>query len=239
VTYSPAPGFTGNASFAYTVADNDGTVSAPATVTVRVNAPPVASDDAATTMVGTAVPIAVLGNDSDADGTLAVGTVAIVAPPATGSASVAPNGVVTYTPPASGTVPASFTYRVADNDGALSNVATVTVTIVANVAPVAADDAIVVATGGTVTVLVGGATSLLANDTDADADPLVVTVAPVVPPQRGALTLATNGTFSYVHDGSAPGYDEFTYQACDGRGGCDTARVAVRIGDLLYRDGFE
>jgi len=239
VTYTPAAGFAGTVAFTYTVADNDGGVSNAATVTVRVNAVPAAANDSANTPSGTAVPITVLANDTDADGTLVAGSVAVASPPASGTTSVAPTGVVTYTPAAGFSGIATFTYTVTDNDGAVSSPATVTVTVVANAVPLANDDAITVATGGTATTLVGGASSLTANDSDANADPLTVTITPVAAPTRGALTLAANGTFSYVHGGTLFGYDEFTYEVCDGRGGCDIARVTIRIGDALFSNGYE
>ena len=74
------------------------------------NAAPVAVNDAATTPESTAVTIAVLPNDTDADGDSL--TVTTVSTPAHGTASVNPNGTVTYTPVAAFNGSDSFTYSI-------------------------------------------------------------------------------------------------------------------------------
>ena len=68
ITYTPNNNFTGTDTFQYTAMDNDGATSNAATVTVRVNAAPVAVDDDPTTPQSTAVVINVLANDLDTDG---------------------------------------------------------------------------------------------------------------------------------------------------------------------------
>ena len=82
----------------------------------------------------------------------------------------------------------------------------------ANSSPVAVADAYQVNEGATLTVAVG--TGVLANDTDADGDPLTATVG--VTTVNGALTLAADGSFSYVHNGSETTTDTFTYSVSDG-----------------------
>ena len=70
VTYSPAANYSGGDSFSYTISDGQGG-SATATVSVtvtNVNNAPVAVNDSATTVEDQAVTIAVLANDTDADG---------------------------------------------------------------------------------------------------------------------------------------------------------------------------
>ena len=115
--------------------DNLGAASNVATVSITVNAPPVAANDTATTNKNTAVAVNVLANDSDPDGTLDATTVAIVGAAGHGTTSVNPtSGVVTYTPASNYTGPDSFTYTVKDNLGAASNVATVSITVNAPVA---------------------------------------------------------------------------------------------------------
>ena len=125
ITYTPGTTL-GNNTFTYTVKDNLGAVSNPATVTVFVNAPPVAANDSALTRSDKPVTINVLGNDSDVDGSLDASRVAIVSAPSNGTAVVNPNGTITYTP---GTTLGNntFTYTVKDNLGTVSNTATVTV----------------------------------------------------------------------------------------------------------------
>lgn len=80
--------------------------------------------------------------------------------------------------------------------------------------PIAVTENIVVAEGGAALTLVGGATSLLANDTDKENNTLTAIV--VTNPVNGVLTLNANGTFSYVHNGTNTISDSFTYKANDG-----------------------
>ena len=117
--------------------------------------------------------IAVLSNDEDSDGELDVDSVSIVSAPATGEALIESDGTlagttIEYAHDGSGEVDdeVTFTYTVADEDGVLSNVATVTVSITAvpNVAPIAANDEPqdAVAIGGSLII------DVLSNDTDAN-----------------------------------------------------------------------
>jgi hypothetical protein len=134
VTYTPNTGFTGADSFTYTVADNLGAVSNVQVVRLTVefpNQPPVAVNDTATTDEDVALSIAVLANDTDADGLVDPGTVTIVTPAGNGSAVPNINGTVFYTPNSGFSGLDSFAYTVADDDGAVSNAATVLVTVVA------------------------------------------------------------------------------------------------------------
>ena len=93
-----------------------------------------------------------------------------------------------------------------------------TCTYTSNTAPVAVDDAITVNQGGTATTLVGGATSVRANDTDAEDGTPTGNVTVFESPAHGSLTLNQDGTFSYVHDGSATASDSFTYVVLDSAG---------------------
>ena len=93
------------------------------------NVAPVATNDSATVEPGTAVGINVLGNDTDSNGNLDENSITLVSQPANGTISVNADGTVTYTHDGSATTNDSFTYQVADDDGELSNVATVNLSI--------------------------------------------------------------------------------------------------------------
>src|SRR5438093_8270395 len=96
-------------------------------------------------------------------------------------------------------------------DPKCSGTATVSITVTpVNDAPVANSDSATVAEGGTVTVLDSTAASVLANDTDAEANTLTATK--LSNPAHGSVTLNANGTFSYSHDGSETASDSFTYK---------------------------
>ena len=232
-TYTPAVNSNGTDSFTYKV--NDGSVdSNTATVTITVNPvndPPLAGDDSYNTYEDVALNVVapgVLFNDTDADGDLL--TPMLVGGPANGVLTLNGNGSFTYTPAVDSNGTDSFTYKVNDGGTVDSNTATVTITVnPVNDPPVAADDSASVATGGTVTLLDTGQTSLLANDLDPEGESLLVTTIPVSGPSSGTLILQTDGTFSYTHDGSATSSDSFVYEACDPLGLCDTATVSITV----------
>ena len=221
VRYVPAPGFSGIDRFDYAIGDGRGG-SAVASVTITVdplpNTPPVALDDAATTAQGVAVAIAVLANDGDADGDalaiIAVGT------PANGSATIA-GGNVTYAPAGGFVGIDTFTYTISDGRGGSAG-ATVTVTVTAapNTPPVALDDVAIGAPGVSTPI------DVLANDTDADGDTLVISA--VTQPLGGTVTINGN-LLGYVPNTGFSGIDRFTYTISDGRGGSASANVSVTV----------
>ena len=102
----------------------------------------------------------------------------------------------------------------------------------ANRAPVAAADSFTVQEGETATFLSSGRASVLANDTDSDGESLIAVL--VTDAVNGSLTLNTDGTFSYTHDGSETTRDSFTYRANDGTG--DGNIVTVNITVTPYND---
>ena len=74
--------------------------------------------------------------------------------------------------------------------------------------------------------------NVLANDTDPDGDPLVVTTTPVVPPENGTLVLASNGSYTYTPNPGFRGVDSFDYEVCDDFGNCEIATVTIMMVDL-------
>src|SRR5690606_10028235 len=97
---------------------------------------------------------------------------------------------------------------------------TVDVAPAPNTPPVAIDDAALAATVGPVAI------DVLANDSDADGDPL--TVSAVTQPTGGSV--AISGTMVvYTASPGFVGIDRFTYTIEDGRGGSATANVAVTV----------
>jgi VCBS repeat-containing protein len=94
-------------------------------------------------------------------------------------------------------------------------------------APVAVADSLTVIRGRQATILNSGQASVLANDTDAERDRLTAELTRA--PTRGTLTLRSDGTFTYTHNGSAQTSDEFRYRAFDGTRRSAEARVTIAI----------
>ena len=124
VTYTPNGGYFGADSFTYTAFDgaadsNTATVNVTVNEVPPANEPPIAVDDAASMGARQpAVNVDVLANDSDPEG----GPLTIVnlTQPANGRASIALDGTILYRPNRGFTGTDTFTYRVQDDQGALS-----------------------------------------------------------------------------------------------------------------------
>ncbi len=132
VDYSPNADFYGKDQFTYQIKDRSGETSNVATVNIEVegvNDLPYADDDTAFTKEDNSVIIRVTEGDTDADGKIDRGSVTIVRQPSHGRAEVRSRGRVIYTPATNFHGSDSFAYRVRDDDGGLSNRATVTVTV--------------------------------------------------------------------------------------------------------------
>ena len=97
------------------------------------NAAPIAVDDTSAILVGvsSSVTFDVVSNDSDPDGVPVFATVSIVTPPTNGTAISLGNGLITYTPNPGFTGTDTLQYTIEDDLGAVSNVATVTINVMA------------------------------------------------------------------------------------------------------------
>jgi len=209
ITFTPALGFTGDASFAYTAKDSVGQ-TASANVTVTVVALPVAVADAAKTGAGAPVTVDALANDSGSGlSVTSVGTTA------DGVAAINADGTITFTPAAGFSGDASFTYTVTDEVGQAAT-ATVTVTVIA--APVATDDA--AQTGVDIPVTV----DVLANDSGTG-----LTVTAVGSSTNGAATINADGTVTFTPAAGFDGVTSFTYTVTDEVGQTATATVTVTV----------
>ncbi len=129
IEYIPRSGFRGTDTLSYRVRDSFGLLSNEAVVTINTNNPPVAVNDSSNTGVNRSVSINVLRNDFDTDGTLNPSSVEIVVAPSAGTATVGVDGTINYIPPTNFTGTATLSYVVADQEGASSNVATVSIRV--------------------------------------------------------------------------------------------------------------
>ena len=217
VTYNHNGSETTTDTFTYTVSDGKGgTDTATVSITVTpVNDAPVAQNDTATVVEGSALIVSVLANDSDAE--LDTLTITSVTQGANGTVTTG-GSAITYAHNGSETTSDSFTYTVSDGKGG-SDTATVSITVIpVNDPPVAQNDAATVSEGSAVVI------NVVTNDTDPEGDTLTIS----------SVTQGTNGTVSatsliYAHDGSETTSDSFTYAIGDGKGGSDTATVTITV----------
>ncbi|MEA2149594.1 MAG: extracellular elastinolytic metalloproteinase [Solirubrobacteraceae bacterium] len=133
-TYTPDPGFRGTDAFTYRASDASALSPDPARATIVVgNNAPVAADDGYAVAAGATLgAVDVLANDSDPDGDPL--TAALTSRPGHGTADLAADGTLTYTPQPGFTGADSFAY-VAGDATTQSAPATVTITVSAAVAP--------------------------------------------------------------------------------------------------------
>ena len=90
--------------------------------------------------------------------------------------------------------------------------------------PKAFNDAYAVDEGATINIAADG---VLKNDIDPDGD--VLSSSLVTGPVNGTLTLNSDGSFSYTHNGSETTSDSFIYRLADEDGGSSTATVNITI----------
>ncbi|MGF1759504.1 tandem-95 repeat protein [Photobacterium sagamiensis] len=228
IRYAPETDFTGSDTFSYTVRDSSGRLSNTAEVIINitgVNAAPVTVADDAVTDEETAVDILVVSNDSDIDGSVDIATVAIVNQPGNGTVTVSELGVVTYTAEANFNGVDSFTYVVQDNEGATSELTTVSLTVNSvNDAPVASDDIATLLEDSTHSI------NVLGNDDDTDGQLDSSSVVVTSQPEQGSVSVADSGAILFTPDGNFSGEDRFTYQVRDDLGMIsNTATVTLTV----------
>jgi uncharacterized repeat protein (TIGR01451 family) len=205
IVYTPPAGFSGPATFSYTISDGfGGTDTATVTVTVA-NAAPVAVADSVTAAPTGATPVSVLANDTDADGDGL--TVTGVGAATHGTTTVTGPSEVSYTPNAGYVGSDAFTYSISDGHGGTAS-GTVSVTV-PNTPPTAVDDSAATQVATPVTI------SVLANDTDPNTAQTLSASAPTTP-AHGTAVVNGDGTITYTPDAGYSGPDAFDYTVGDG-----------------------
>jgi CshA-type fibril repeat protein len=262
LVFTPAADANGSpyASFTFSVEDSAGAFdSAPNTLTFNVtpvNDAPVGVNDSATTPINTAATGNVLSNDTDVDtphASLTVTQFTVAGDPTVytagqtatiagvGTLQINADGSYTFTPAVnySGTAPVA-TYTV--SDGALTDTATLTLTVSPNTPPNALNDT------ASVVEDTPASGNVLANDSDAENDPLSVTGFSIDTnndgtPENftagqtatiagvGTLQINANGSYTFTpatnYNGPVP---VATYTVSDGHGG--TASATLTLGPV-------
>ena len=237
IIYTPNDDFFGTDTLIYTVLDDQGAESNSAIVTLQVagvNDPPVAVDDSVSVLLSSPTTLSVIRNDVDIDGTIDPSTISIVTNPTNGSLEIDPtSGNISYTP--SSSADDSFSYTVEDNDGLVSNVATVTITSLATgTSPTLTNDTATTLEGTRVTI------DVLANDSDPDGTIDPSSLLAITQPANGSATVVGN-EISYQPNLGFIGEDTFLYQVRDNTGlaGFASVRVTMTERDFPYQNPID
>ncbi|HTK84545.1 MAG TPA: Ig-like domain-containing protein [Patescibacteria group bacterium] len=235
--YTPGAGYFGADSFNWTVQDGQGG-SATGSVSISLNAPPVAQEDDFTGTKNISVSGNVLldnghGADSDVDGGILAVVAAVVGTAAGGTVTINGDGTFSYIPATDYIGADSFTYTLLDGQGGSAS-GTVNLTIhdtvhlPVNHDPVAQEDDFSTTAGQTLTG------NVLADnghgaDSDPDGDALTVGAATLQTAAGATVVINADGSFTYHGQGDYIGTDSFNYALADGNGGSATGTVSIAI----------
>lgn len=168
----------------------------------------------------------VLANDTDEEGDPLVAV--LVDDVDNGALTLNDDGSFVYTPNINFVGTDSFTYRAFDGTGE-SNDITVTIEVTpVNDAPVAVDDAYSMAPDAT--LIVDVANGVLANDSDVDDDPSVLSAVQVGSAVNGTVTVNPDGSFTFTPTPGFSGIASFQYEVSDDDGATsNTATVTITV----------
>ncbi|KAF7781594.1 hypothetical protein PRUB_b0870 [Pseudoalteromonas rubra] len=225
---APKQDETGTFSFTYTLTDSEGLASLPATVSVTltpVNDAPVAVDNSVELQEEGSFEVNVLGNDFDVDegDSFDLSSVTVVNGAQNGQTTVTAQGTIIYTANTNYFGDDSFTYTVRDQAGAVSNEATVSLSVTPiNDAPVVEGQALSLNEDETLLVTLSG--------TDPDADTLTYSIVSGV--ASGALQQQSDTTWLYTPNADFNGSDSFSFMANDGALDSNTATVTLTVNSV-------
>ncbi len=193
------------------------------------NQPPVANADSLTiTQNGPATIMAstLLANDTDANSNPLTVTGVSGATNGTVSFNAASN-TVTFTPTTGYTGPASFNYAISDGQGGTASAA-VNLAVAANQIPVAVADSGYTTIQNTAVTIAGS--TLLANDTDGNGDPLIISGVTSLSNGNGTASFnAATNTVTFTPTTGYTGPASFNYSISDGHGGSASNTVSLNV----------
>ena len=245
VTYTPTLNFNGTATASYTVSDNAGAISNVATITVTVNSvndAPVAVNDNTTTNKNSSITVNVVSNDTDVDGTINKATVDLnssttgiqnTVTNTYGTWSVDANGVVTFVPTSNITGTATVSYVVSDNNGAVSNSATITVTVNnTNTTPVANNDNVTTNEDTPLTINVV-ANDVYVDKTKVDLDPSAAGIQKTFTNTYGTWSVDANGVVIFTPSSNFNGTATASYVVSSSDGTVsNAATISVTVNSV-------
>ncbi len=228
-TFTPDSSFSLKDSFSYAAVDERNGRDTAWAILTKGNQPPVAIDDAFTTKEDTPLECAFSRNvlANDADDRQEQLSASLHQDAARGELELKTDGTFSYSPNANFAGIDTFTYTAKDPAGAISDPAAVIITVEAvNDDPIAELDTFSVLENAEINF----GRSVLANDSDADGDPLTAVL--VDSTSSGSLELRADGSFRYTPKPNWKGTDGFSYRAADDNGGeSNIAGVTIKVHD--------
>jgi VCBS repeat-containing protein len=173
----------------------------------------------------------VLANDFDPQG-LAM-TAEVITQPANGTLTFEASGAFRYVPNENFHGTDSFTYRVTNSAGEVSEGTATIIVEALNDAPQAMDDSYTIPTGSSLNV--GVSEGVQANDSDVDAESssafsaLPMNATLLQGPKHGTLSFNADGSFIYTPNAGYVGPDSFAYQLSDGMSNSQVARATITV----------
>ena len=227
IVYTPDADFLGNDQYKYRICDTHNACDT-ATVFITVtsgNEPPASRPDRVTTEEDTPVNISPLSNDSDPDDNMDISTLSIVTEPVNGTATLT-SDQIEYVPSGNYYGNDIIVYGICDSgDPSLCSTDTIFITITpVNDDPVAVPIEAETSDGEVIDI------NVLSYCTDADNDPLTVTISEYTPDITGTVSVNDDGSIHYVaRESIYCTTEQIIYKVCDTSGACDTASIFVAL----------
>lgn len=195
-----------------------------------INTPPIATNDAVTTVINTVIDIDVLANDGDGDPDAVITRVEMFMPPNHGTAVVLPNMKIRYTPAAGYLGQDLFVYKIYDDWNEPSNNALVSIIVKpANQPPVAGDISFSAIIN---TVLNVPAPGIFGNSHDDSGFTLQDYQNQTT--QGGVVMIHPDGRMIYTPATNFIGLDTFTFTLVDDMGLTDNGTVTITVRNPDY-----
>lgn len=232
IEYIPSINFAGVDSFVYQLCDNGQLLTCDTAIVkievVNTNQGIVAMPDVLAVSEGHSTVLNVLANDIDAEGQIDFASLVVVEGlgPANGTVTVNADGTLSYQPNAGFLGTDSFVYRICDSTPIVScDTARVSIRVVDNQPPVAANDAL------TVYGHVNNEMHVYLNDQDSENRLDLASITPIANVQNGTLTFDTAlGLWIYRPNDCFWGTDSFTYVISDSSGNkSNVATVTLNV----------
>lgn len=232
-TYTPNLNFFGEDSFVYQITntDNESSQASVVITILSINDTPTAVDDNVTLNRDNTVTIeksVLLANDSDIEQDKLTVLDELATQPSFGSVQLNEDGSFTYTTDEGFLSGDSFEYQISDGNGGVAQASIFISIDISDDLPLALDDTYQVNEDDSL-IIEDVNNGILANDSDPNNRSFQLYEALAVQPENGQLTLAEDGTFTYVPNNNFFGSDQFSYQIVNDAGNSAQAYATIDV----------